>query len=277
MSDSVWFTMSNDLLCTADMDGYFTLVNDEWTRALGWTRDELLARPFHDLVHPHDVATTVAAAESLQDAGVEVVQFENRYRTRSGTWRWLLWSAQSDGTLIYAVAKDITDRKHVEQSTQAEVERLRAMARTDALTGLPNRRAWDEEIRRELSRARRYAGSFSLALLDLDRFKQFNDTHGHPAGDTLLQEVAIAWRLALRASDFLARYGGEEFGLVLPDTPLPDALNAIERLQGAMPHGQTVSAGVVTWRGEDVEMLVARADHALYRAKGAGRDCIVPA
>jgi len=151
--------------------------------------------------------------------------------------------------------------------------RVEAMARTDELTGLPNRRAWDEEFRRELALAERQEDSMAVALVDLDQFKDFNDQHGHPAGDALLREVAISWRTTLRATDVIARYGGEEFAVLLPHGPRPDALEAVERLRAATPAGQTCSAGIAYWNGtESGEELVARADAALYTAKAGGRD-----
>ena len=149
---------------------------------------------------------------------------------------------------------------------------LQSTARTDALTGLPNRRVWDEDIERELSRARRHGGSLCLAMIDLDRFKAFNDRHGHQAGDRLLAATAAAWRPWLRATDTLARYGGEEFGLLLPHSDEDGALGVVERLLGDVPLGQTASAGIAVWDGaESADRLLARADAALYAAKSSGR------
>ena len=150
--------------------------------------------------------------------------------------------------------------------------RLQSTARTDPLTGLPNRRVWDEDLEREIARARRHGGSLCLAMLDLDRFKAFNDEYGHQAGDQLLAASATAWRPALRATDTIARYGGEEFALLLPHSDEEAALTVVERLLEVVPLGQTASAGVAVWDGtESAEALLARADAALYRAKGAGR------
>ena len=150
--------------------------------------------------------------------------------------------------------------------------RLQSTARTDPLTGLPNRRVWDEDLEREIARARRHGGSLCLAMLDLDRFKAFNDEYGHQAGDQLLAASAAAWRPALRATDTIARYGGEEFAVLLPHSDEEAALIVVERLLEVVPLGQTASAGVAVWDGtETAEALLARADAALYRAKGAGR------
>jgi diguanylate cyclase (GGDEF)-like protein len=149
---------------------------------------------------------------------------------------------------------------------------LQATARTDPLTGLPNRRMWDEDVARELARARRHGGSLCLVMLDLDRFKAFNDHHGHQAGDRLLAATAAAWRSILRGTDTLARYGGEEFAVLLPHIDAEEAEAVVERLLAAVPLGQTASAGIAVWDGaESGERLLARADAALYDAKAAGR------
>jgi diguanylate cyclase (GGDEF)-like protein len=152
-------------------------------------------------------------------------------------------------------------------------QQLRDVARTDALTGLPNRRAWEEELPLELSRARRAGRPLCVAILDLDHFKAFNDNCGHQAGDRLLKETASAWRVQLRDVDFLARYGGEEFGLLLPNCSVEDACEVVERVRAAITEGQTCSAGVASWDGsEPPEALLRRADEALYQAKDRGRD-----
>jgi diguanylate cyclase (GGDEF)-like protein/PAS domain S-box-containing protein len=151
--------------------------------------------------------------------------------------------------------------------------RLEQMARTDDLTGLPNRRAWDEQIPTELARAWREDSPLCVAMLDLDHFKAFNDRQGHQAGDRLLKQAAAAWRTSLRPYDTLARYGGEEFSVILPGCTLEDALGLVERLRHETPEGETCSAGIAEWDGEEqAEALVGRADAALYRAKRAGRD-----
>jgi diguanylate cyclase (GGDEF)-like protein len=145
------------------------------------------------------------------------------------------------------------------------------IASTDSLTGLPNRRAWEAR----LQQATLGGEPAMLAMLDLDHFKDYNDTHGHPAGDRLLRQTAAAWRDELRAGDFLARVGGEEFALLLPATSSSDAASVVERLRARMPYGQTCSAGIVARRpAETDDSLVARADEALYASKASGRDRI---
>lgn len=149
------------------------------------------------------------------------------------------------------------------------LSQLTDMAETDPLTGLPNRRAWETCVGEAVSEGRQ----LTIAMLDLDHFKQFNDRHGHPAGDRLLKETAALWREQLRVGDLLARLGGEEFGLLLLDSSAEQAREAIERLREQMPHEQTCSAGfAVQAPGESVEDVMFRADAALYIAKSSGRN-----
>jgi diguanylate cyclase (GGDEF)-like protein len=151
-------------------------------------------------------------------------------------------------------------------------------ARTDELTGLANRRAWEEELIREVARAGREQTPLCIAVLDLDRFKAFNDRFGHQAGDRYLKSVSAIWQTRLRSTDVLARYGGEEFALALPGCDIDDATDLVERLCASLPEGQSCSGGVAQWNGEErPATLVGRADRALYEAKEAGRDRIMVA
>jgi diguanylate cyclase (GGDEF)-like protein len=142
-------------------------------------------------------------------------------------------------------------------------------AQTDGLTGLPNRRTWDDRLTRIASHGEQLA----IAILDLDRFKEFNDTYGHPAGDRLLKETTAAWRDQLRTGDFLARIGGEEFGLLLPNCDLGTAAEVIDRLRRCVAHQRTCSAGLTAHEpGESAASAIDRADQALYQAKAEGRN-----
>jgi diguanylate cyclase (GGDEF)-like protein len=156
--------------------------------------------------------------------------------------------------------------------------RLEQAARTDDLTGLPNRRAWDEHLGRELARAKRVDSSLCVAMMDLDHFKEFNDRHGHQGGDRFLKEAAAAWQSRIRETDLIARYGGEEFAIALLDCDLHEATEMLDLVRLETPEGESTSAGVAAWDGSESEAeLVARADAALYEAKRAGRDRVVAA
>jgi diguanylate cyclase (GGDEF)-like protein len=155
---------------------------------------------------------------------------------------------------------------------------LAALARSDDLTGLHNRRSWNHELSRACAAARDNGHRLSIALLDLDHFKKYNDTFGHPAGDRLLREAASTWSERLGPHDVLARYGGEEFAVILPGSTLEDAVLTVDQLRLATPGGQTFSAGVALWdHGTDPAEAIAQADAALYRAKRSGRNQVLAA
>jgi diguanylate cyclase (GGDEF)-like protein len=153
------------------------------------------------------------------------------------------------------------------------VRRLAIDARTDALTGMANRHAWEAQLPNALRSAERLGHPLTVVLIDIDFFKAYNDLHGHPAGDGALREIGRRWRSMTRDIDLLARIGGEEFGLVLPGCDPAEAHAVVDRLRADMPAGLTASAGVSAWSlPQTAEQVVAEADRALYRAKSDGRD-----
>ena len=274
-----FFDLSRDMLCTANMEGYFVELNDAWTRQLGYDLDELRSIPFIERVHPDDRERTETEAAGLFE-GAETLQFENRYRAEDGTWHWLRWSSQlsPDESLLYARATDVTHLKQIEAEREELLGQVQEMARHDQLTGLPNRRALEEQLPQEMARARRARAPLSLAILDIDHFKDYNDTHGHLAGDEVLRACAKAWDSALRGGDTIVRFGGEEFLVLLPDTEPEQAAEIVERLRTRTPMGQTCSAGLALWDfSESIDELLARADKALYLAKAGGRNQLAQA
>ena len=164
--------------------------------------------------------------------------------------------------------------------------RLQQMSAVDRLTGVFNRSAFEQHLAEEADRSRRYARPFAVAILDVDHFKRFNDTHGHAGGDVVLRGVAQTLRRSVRKSDILARYGGEEFALILPETTAELVVAKLEVLRLAVADakislgkrkrhvGVTVSIGVASWPddGASTEDVVACADERLYEAKRRGRD-----
>lgn len=171
------------------------------------------------------------------------------------------------------------------QELETARDMLQRLSITDDLTGLLNKRRFDEIIANETKRSNRYGHSLSLLMMDIDHFKKVNDTHGHPAGNVVLQELAKIISFQLRDTDSIVRYGGEEFVAVLPETPLETAQQIGERLRATMeehpfvlPDGKTIhctiSIGVAAGTGEsaDGERLLAKADEALYEAKNTGRN-----
>jgi diguanylate cyclase (GGDEF)-like protein len=184
-------------------------------------------------------------------------------------------------TVLGVVIQDLVTRMRNERNLAEERGRIiEELALTDPLTGIDNRRGWERMIQRAVGQARRHRQPLSLAMLDLDHFKAYNDAHGHQAGDDFLRKVALDWEERTRIEDHIARYGGEEFVITLPNTDLDGAKIIVERLRTGLPlpiadgdAGITCSAGIAEWDGsETVRELVARADQALYLAKEGGRD-----
>lgn len=220
-------------------------------------------------------------------------------RLASGDWR---ARAQPRGAAeLQALAHTLNDAAHglsgTKEALEAEVarrteelsranERLEKLALTDPLTGLFNRRYLDQTLALEITRQRRSGRPFSVLMLDLDHFKHYNDTHGHPRGDELLRRLARILTEHLRGSDVVARVGGEEFLVLLFDTDLDAAVTAGEKLRAAVadhpfafgdeqPLGRvTVSVGAAGWptHGDDVDRVLDAADQALYASKAAGRN-----
>ncbi|MGZ6638731.1 MAG: GGDEF domain-containing protein [Solirubrobacteraceae bacterium] len=182
----------------------------------------------------------------------------------AGTWRaGLLFTVISVG--LGASVLNLTGRVH------ALVGQLAELARTDELTGIPNRRAWQELLDHELSIFRRNGRPFAIVMLDLDHFKSYNDTHGHPAGDRLLREMAAAWGSALREPDVLARWGGDEFVVLLPACDASRSAGVLERLRTACPEAPFSAGLAQSEPGSTAESMLAAADAALYTSKRAGR------
>jgi diguanylate cyclase (GGDEF)-like protein/PAS domain S-box-containing protein len=265
------FEMTDDLLAVISLDGRFTLLNPAWEQMLGWTCEELLARPMRALIHPDDVEQTMALILAGRSRSAHFVNFTNRYRHQDGSWRWLLWSARCDGESWYAGAKDVTDRMWIERQ-----------ALHDPLTKLPNRLLLMDRTRQALSRLHRSHGLVALLFIDLDRFKAINDNLGHAVGDDLL--ISVSERLAelLRDSDTVARLGGDEF-VILADELEGDAeaIAVAERVLHSLKEPFQIGSAEVSMLASvgvsvshdpnaDPEDLLREADVAMYRAKGAG-------
>lgn len=201
-------------------------------------------------------------------------------------------------TARVAAIRDITERRATEQriTTQQRAleaanaqlqeanQKLAILATQDGLTGLKNYRAFQERLTQECCRAKRHRTPLALLLMDVDHFKTYNDTYGHPAGDVVLKQVAQLLQAQARATDFVARYGGEEFAVILPQTDCPGAYRLAERMRRAIEQAPwlqrpiTLSGGLATFPDPPISeaQFVEMADKALYQAKAAGRNRITP-
>lgn len=273
--------------------------SDRFYELIGYRREEL--PPGEDslahITHPDDRDRVRVEIVRQLDRG-DRASVELRLCTRHRGWRWFNATVKAerdaDGQIVRLAGaiQDIHERRTAEEQLRAARDQLRKLAYRDALTGLHNRRHFNEQLAAELARAGRHRRPLSLLLIDIDHFKAYNDCYGHAAGDHLLVAFARLLREQLmRSSDTVARIGGEEFAVILPETGADAARQVGARLlaglaRAAMRHDAaprgvvTVSIGIATMAPEgpcDPEVLYARADEALYRAKRGGRNGCVHA
>ena len=259
-------------------------LSEAWSAIVGAPRAEMTTttEELVGILHPDDV-------DAVKRASVEAVKglrsnyaLEHRVRTRAGEWRWIISRGRvterdASGRAVRMIGTnvDITERRRLEEAIQSA-------AQLDVLTGLANRALFDERLKLAAARCRRQGGQIAVLYLDLDNFKQVNDSLGHAAGDTLLKDFAVRLRQSVRATDTVARFGGDEFVVLLEDVKESgNALSVAEKIiadarQPLSIEGReivaTASIGIAYGTGLDEENLVKRADAALYQAKGGGRD-----
>lgn len=282
---------SADIICRVDPGtNKLTYVSPSSLRILGWAPEEMLGTGPEELVFPEDLPALFEAVARAHGSDQETDSVTVRVRRKDGSTVWMEMNARlvrdSAGVILEIVTamRDVSERKALE-------DKLAAMAMTDGLTGIANRRAFDEALEREWKRTLREGSQISLLLLDLDHFKEFNDRYGHQFGDDCLRAVAAAVAGAVRETDLVARYGGEEIAIILPATGSAGALETAEKVRAAVEglrithEGNpdaggwvTASIGVATALARDggtmrmPESLLLSADHALYKAKNEGRN-----
>ncbi len=280
-----FFSLSPDLLCVANIAGYFEQVNPSFTQILGYSENELLAEPFVTFIHLEDIANTQAELAKLAK-GIATIHFENRLKCKNGTFRWFSWKAfyETETGLLYATARDVTEKKELET-------KLIEFSRLDPLTAVLNRRAFTELCSSELKTAARNQYPISIIIIDVDYFKEFNDNKGHIQGDKILKKISKTLKKHLsKSTDLIARYGGDEFLVLLSHTNLLQAINVAEELRQSVenlkiPYKLTdtskilsITLGVTTItpnKNYSVNQLIIAADEALYKAKKAGRNQVL--
>jgi len=283
---------SRDVIILADFDGRRSYVSAAAGQMVGWSAQEVQRKHSTELVHPEDLRDVNAAVSGLR-AGDEGAMIECRVMKKDGQYIWVEASLRvvrdPDTKLrsgILNIVRDITDRKAAEQKLREAYNAVEALSTLDSLTGLANRRRFDECLEKEWRRAIREGEPLSLLLVDVDHFKSYNDSFGHLRGDGCLKMVAkSALSSVTRPGDLVARYGGDEFTIILANTSNEGAVqvgnelcDGVRRCQ--LPHDAntagivTVSIGsatVVPQFGQDPTTLIDLADRALYCAKRAGR------
>lgn len=281
-------------MTVVSLDGQFTLVNRSLCEIVGYDKEELEKLTFQEITHPDDLESDLANVKQILKGSIQRYSMEKRYirKDRHVVWIQLTVSLVKDatGSPLYFISQieDISKRKQAENALEEYNRRLEALSITDGLTGIANRRHFDEFLAQEYARHARSKNKLSLIMLDVDYFKLFNDNYGHVNGDDCLRQIAqILGSCTKRPSDLVARYGGEEFACILPETGERGALLVAERMrQGvldlAIPHGfsraaahVSASLGVVTIRcyaDNTVSDIIIQADELLYRAKSRGRN-----
>ena len=265
-----------EAICVVDANGYFLYLSSGCERIFGYQSDEMIGRPMIELVHPDDRSRTLLAAGEIM-AGDQKIDFENRYIRKDGQIAYIQWSARwsEDHNVRVAVARDITKHKQL-------LEQLQHIAFYDPLTQLPNRALFEDRLQQSLARARREQGKLALCFVDLDKFKDINDLHGHAAGDSCLKIVAERLLYSVREVDTVARLGGDEFVIVMDAVTEQAAVsstlqNLLGKLQQPFLFEQhqlqlSASIGIALFptHGQDQASLLAAADRAMYKAKQAG-------
>lgn len=275
-----------------DKDWRITYSNKQAAEMLGYADDDLLGKAFDSLI-ADDQMDDHNIQKMLRTQGVDSV-YERCFVAKDGHRHWILVSAKAvkddhgcfEGA--FAMFTDINDRKLAETALKEANSKLESLSNIDGLTGIPNRRHFNERLMFEYDRLSRSRGELSLLLMDIDHFKDYNDCYGHIAGDDCLRRVAKAIENGIsRAADFCARYGGEEFICILPETDRSGAEIIAEKIRCLVEElgikhkksktadAVTISCGVVTLRHSPYETAidgVHKADMALYLSKKNGRN-----
>jgi diguanylate cyclase (GGDEF)-like protein/PAS domain S-box-containing protein len=273
-------------VCLVALEGQMLQVNQALCDMIGYTEPELLATTFQELNSLNDLRPHAKPLQQLAEGELTSYQMEMRYRHKDGSEVWALTTTAvvrgEDGQPLHYIGQimDVTERRRLERQ-------LRHHADHDMLTGLANRRVFGQALAAQLARERRYGGESSLLMIDLDGFKEINDTLGHAAGDLVLQAVAYLLTGRVRDTDLVARLGGDEFAVLLPETPREgaeilaiDIVQAVRELSVDIGDGRhasvTASVGAAS-SGEladehDEDALLAAADIAMYEVKRGGRD-----
>ena len=266
-----------------DSEGYLIDFNQQFNTMLGYMREELLGKNIREISHPDDVHTTDDLREKLLEGKLDFIKAEKRYLRKDGSPIWVSLSIapkrNEKGRHLYdiSVVEDISARKTAE-------ERVQYLANHDEMTGLPNRVLFGQLLNVGVSNCNRYQKKMAVLFVDLDRFKQINDSMGHDAGDELIKKMSGRFKRCVRASDVVARLGGDEFVILLQGIREKDQIKAVAEnvlKQAAKPIEirdnecrVSASVGIAVYpdHAKDEKELMKNADMAMYKAKEKGKN-----
>ncbi len=268
-----------DIVCWLDLNGRILSVNPAVEKIIGFPSSQLVNKNFIDFIVPEDRGKGERQFQKAllgEAQNFEITSLHHKQDTVALNVTYIPISTDKNVIGIYIIAKDITKKKQSE-------EMIHYLAYHDTLTGLPNRRLFNERLQHELEKAKRYQQPLAVMFIDLDRFKYINDSLGHTMGDFLLKEVANRLKRIIRTGDTISRLGGDEFTIILSDSTLEETKNAANRIldlfaQPFIIEGQeyvvTPSIGISLYPtdGEDIETLIKNADTAMYHTKEEGKN-----
>ncbi len=284
------FNSIRDPFCIFDNEFRIIRVNDAYAQIKKKELSQLIGKKCYEALMDRNTVCESCVVEKTFNSGDpcakdKQIAFEKEGETWVEIYTYPILDEQRNVTHVIEYTRDITDRKKSEEEKRRLIDRLEYLSRTDALTGLINRRALTDNLNYEIDRAKRYSADLALILCDIDNFKEINDTFGHDMGDRALQTLSASLKTMLRKTDIAGRYGGDEFMLILPETALDGAerladkileevRNAVLTFRDGRQVGMSLSIGVSCLSGEkdDLDSLVKRADDAMYRSKTGGRD-----
>jgi diguanylate cyclase (GGDEF)-like protein/PAS domain S-box-containing protein len=283
---------SLDIIVIMNREGIITYINPAVEKVLGYKAEQRIGAKGFELVHPDDVKFLTDSFNTLlSDTNSPVIQGEMRLRHKDGSWRAVeaVGSNLVHDNVVEAIIvnyHDITERKQAEEAVRESENRYRELSIVDDLTQLYNSRHFYIQLKKETERSNRHEHPLTLLMLDIDKFKDFNDTYGHLEGDYVLSKIGQVVKRCLREIDTAYRYGGEEFTIMLPMTTREEGIVTAKRIQTELKKEafspvrgpkvyMTMSIGLAQYKPkEDVKKFIHRADQLMYKGKKNGRDKI---
>ncbi|MHC1771290.1 MAG: GGDEF domain-containing protein [Flexilinea sp.] len=277
-----WYLKSNRVIC-----------NDQKILALGYCKEEIPENIgfefFTEKLHPDDYEPVMENMRNHLYGKSPAYETTYRIKTKDNNWIWFYDRGKitrrnefGKPELVTGIVFDITEQKRMEELLEQQNRQLLELSNTDYLTNIYNRRALFEKLDYEIRRAERSKNPLSILILDIDHFKQINDTYGHLVGDKILTRMAKHIKKMVRDTDIVGRYGGEEFLVIFPECSKDEGFKIAEKIRLSIRDSEfesnikiTISGGIAEYKGQTIDSLIESADNYLYKAKEKGRNQIL--